>query len=362
MKLYFYDTDTNFGDAMNGWLWERLLPDVFDEDARVRFSGIGTILNDSMPAAERWIVFTSGVGYPPLPRGFGDRRWSVISVRGPLSAAALGLPAAAAVTDGALLLATLPEYAPLPSGDRTGVVFAPHRGAARCAEWRTVAEKAGVEYLDPLAESREVIARLRRAKLVLADAMHAAIVADAMRVPWIPLATSTHTNSFKWLDWTLSMGVPYEPVRLPPPTLSGRIRGAMFAVTGDNYEFDSANPERALRQFQRSNAVRRQPWWPMVRRIGLRLRRHLERQAHRPGFARWRPGSDGAMLDRCAQALARAAAGPSFLSDETVFENRLDTLQSRLKLVRSAGREANLHTAAAPQAQPTTSAFGLSAE
>ena len=62
-----YNKDTNFGDAINAWLWDRLLPGCLDEDDRVRLSGIGSILSGGMPDAERWIVFTSGVGYPPLP-------------------------------------------------------------------------------------------------------------------------------------------------------------------------------------------------------------------------------------------------------------------------------------------------------
>lgn len=336
MKLYFYDTDTNFGDALNGWLWERLLPGTFDDDARVRFSGIGTILNGTMPPADRWVVFTSGVGYPPLPRGFGDARWSVISVRGPLSASALGLPACAAVTDGALLLAALAEYAPLPSSERASVVFVPHRGAARSGEWQAVAERAGVQYVNPLAESREVVARLRRARLVLADAMHAAIVADAMRVPWVPLSTSSHINGFKWLDWTLSMGVPYRPVKLPFASLASHIQNAMFTMTGESYAFETTDPEQTLRQFRRSDANRRQVWWPLAKRIGSRLCRQVERQLRQPWLERWRSVGDEAMLDRCAQALAKAAAGPSFLSEDAVFQDKLDMLRTRLKLVHAA--------------------------
>lgn len=361
MKLYFYDKDTNFGDALNGWLWERLLPGLFDDDARERFSGIGTILSGTMPLAERWVVFTSGVGYPPLPRGFGDERWSVISVRGPLSARVLGLPASAAVTDGAILLAALAEYEPLPDTERAGIVFVPHRGAALTGEWRAVAERAGVQYLDPLSESREVIAQLRAARLVLADAMHAAIVADAMRVPWIPLATSDHINTFKWLDWTLSMGVRYEPVRLPPATLAGRIRNAAFALTGDNYASEPADPERTLRQFHRSDAIRRRPWWPLAKRLGLRLRRQLERRFLQPGLARQRSASDEALLDRCARALATAAVGPSFLSDDALFQNRLEAVQSRLKLVRAAALGPSRRVLRAPEVPAATSTFDLPA-
>jgi hypothetical protein len=45
-------------------------------------------------------------------------------------------------------------------------------------------------------------------------------------------------------------------------------------------------------------------------------------------------------LERSALALASAAAGPSYLSDDAVFRERLDALQSRLKAVRAAVLEA----------------------
>src|SRR5690606_11437285 len=78
------------------------------------------------------------------------------------------------------------------------------------------ARRAGICFIDPRADSRESIERIRRAGLVVADAMHAAIVADTLRVPWVPVATSPEISAFKWLDWTLSLELPYEPVALPP--------------------------------------------------------------------------------------------------------------------------------------------------
>jgi hypothetical protein len=158
MKLHYYSKTANFGDAINTWLWDRLLPGCLDENADVRFSGIGTILRGDMPNAEHWVVFTSGVGYPPLPPDFGGKRWSVISVRGPLSAAALGLPAEAAVTDGAILLASLSEYAPLPEKERSGIVFTPY--AAELSVNGAVLPEGGDQYAVRCPRS-EVVARLR---------------------------------------------------------------------------------------------------------------------------------------------------------------------------------------------------------
>lgn len=336
MKIYFYSKDTNFGDAINAWLWDRLLPGCLDDDERARLSGIGSILNRSMPRAQRWVVFTSGVGYPPLPFGFGSEIWNVISVRGPLSAAALGLPADAAVTDGAALIAGLPEYAPLPERERDGVVFVPHHKAEPSGAWRAVAEKAGVEYLSPLADSREVIARLRRATLVLADAMHAAIIADAMRVPWVPLTTSPQISTFKWMDWTLSMNVPYAPVALPPPTLVSRVGNAMLSIRGERYSFKARDPAQVLERFRRSNAIRQQAWWRRAKRLGQRLAGRVDRYLEEPYLARWRRASDEVSVERAAAALSCAATGPSYLSDDAVLRDRLEALQSRLELVRAA--------------------------
>ena len=39
--------------------------------------------------------------------------------------------------------------------------------------------------------------------------MHGAIVADTLRVPWIPVRTNPKILPFKWLDWCQSVKLPY---------------------------------------------------------------------------------------------------------------------------------------------------------
>ena len=54
--------------------------------------------------------------------------------------------------------------------------------------------------------------KIHASDVVIAEAMHAAIVADALRVPWIPVNFhGSHINSFKWNDWCGSLDVEYMP-------------------------------------------------------------------------------------------------------------------------------------------------------
>ena len=150
MRLYYYrDRHGNFGDDLNAWMWERLMPGCWDPTDGVAMSAIGTIIRHGMPRARKWIVFSSGTGYGALPRNFGGPGWHVAGVRGPLTAKVLGLPAEAAVTDGAILLNLLSEYQPLPESKRSGIVFMPHHKAAEVGEWTRACNLAGVPLSAP---------------------------------------------------------------------------------------------------------------------------------------------------------------------------------------------------------------------
>src|SRR5205814_2371845 len=48
--------------------------------------------------------------------------------------------------------------------------------------------------------------------LLVTEAMHGAVVADALRVPWIALRMYSKIDEFKWRDWCASLRLPYEPL------------------------------------------------------------------------------------------------------------------------------------------------------
>jgi succinoglycan biosynthesis protein ExoV len=330
MKLYYFTRSSNFGDSLNGWLWPRLLPQAWNPEDGTCFAGIGTIINANMPIAARWIVFGSGVGYGGLPAHFGGPEWTVIAVRGPLSAAVLRLPADASVTDGAMLLATLPEYAPLPSDAREGVVFVPHFEAERGAAWPLACRKAGVEYINPLGDSRAIVDRIRRARLVIAEAMHAAIVADAVRVPWLPVVSSPQVSTFKWLDWTRSMGLPYRPVPLRASSTEAQLRNAMLWAYDQEHRFHDHREAFALRYYTRRYGAGSTRGRGPIDRLARRVHRRAERLLAWPRLTPWRERRDKTMVDRAAGDLAKLAGQPGMLSDDAVFRQRIEVLAERL--------------------------------
>jgi succinoglycan biosynthesis protein ExoV len=216
MRLYYhYNTFGNFGDDLNPWLFSQLLPGVIDDRDDALLVGIGTILNTLVPAAPRKLVLGSGTGYGDLPKV--DEKWTFYAVRGPRTAQRLGLDPSLAVTDGAALL----RYVPLPGRDRVAtdpprVAYMPHHASAFLADWAGICRDAGVEMIDPHLPLEHILERMRGASLIIAEAMHGAIVADVLRVPWVPVRIYEHLNEFKWGDWCESVDLTYEPISMPP--------------------------------------------------------------------------------------------------------------------------------------------------
>ncbi|MEM9164563.1 MAG: polysaccharide pyruvyl transferase family protein [Cyanobacteria bacterium P01_F01_bin.4] len=223
MKLFHYqrrDRTPNFGDELNTWLWPKLMPGSFDDDDSTLFVGTGTLLNSLLAertkAAQRLIIFSSGAGYEQ-PIQQIPQHWQIACVRGPLSAAVLALPTTTAIADGGILV----NRCFTPTGEKTSDYgFMPHIHHANYAapDWKQICEPLGVRYIDPRGPVEQVLEAIGQVKVLLAEAMHGAIVADALRVPWVPIVTSPRILRFKWQDWCASMALPYRPQVLPPLT------------------------------------------------------------------------------------------------------------------------------------------------
>lgn len=218
MKLtYFKGRVPNFGDELNTYLWPRLLPPGFlDEDDNELFLGIGSILWEHHPKEARKYVLGSGYGgYAPAP-DVHDGTWNVIFVRGPRTAARLGLPSSKGICDSAILLRTIDLP---PAAENVGVAFMPHYHSFSRGYWPEACAEAGIRLIDPRDEVEKVISEIRGARMLITEAMHGAIVADALRTPWLAVRPIHAENAGKWSDWAESLGLDLDRHPLQPSSL-----------------------------------------------------------------------------------------------------------------------------------------------
>ena len=241
MRLNYYKGN-NFGDALNPLIFHKLLPDFFDDDPAIDFFGIGSIIGANMKEYERKIIFSSGFAYGTKPTL--DASYDIISVRGPLTAKALNIDPNLGIVDGAALLREFNFTKPAKAYDFT---FMPHFESEKKYPWEKICREAGIHYVSPTSDPLFVIDEILKSKTVIAEAMHYAIVADVLRVPWIAVKAYPGINDFKWNDWTKSLDMEYNPTSLgslfQEPELNkklkektnGKLPGAIYTMLTKAY-------------------------------------------------------------------------------------------------------------------------------
>jgi succinoglycan biosynthesis protein ExoV len=212
MRLIYFDASKgrNFGDLLNKPIFDHYLPGFFDDDERQHFLGIGSILG--LPFAKssaQKIVFSSGFAYGQAPTI--DDTYDFVCVRGPLTAKKLKLAPNLAIADGAYLLRGI-RTAPVEKKHECSIML--HWHSLLKFDWRPISEELGLNFIDPSEPVADILDKISASKHILAEAMHAAIAADAMRIPWTPIACYRGVNSFKWHDFTQSVGLDYTPIKI----------------------------------------------------------------------------------------------------------------------------------------------------
>lgn len=310
MILYQWRGQTsNFGDELNGLLWPRLLPDFFDADPSARFLGIGSVLDSRHSGSATKLVAGAGYGGYENPPAL-DHTWIIHWVRGPRTARMLGLDAGAGLGDPASLLSTLPplsksDAAPAPWGsrptqgvpggaDRGMIGFMPHFESMARGHWAEAARAAGLCLIDPRGDPADIIDAIGRCRMLVSEALHGVIVADAMRVPWIAARPLLPAHRPKWFDWaeSLNLRIVFRP--LTPSSLL----------------------EHAIRL-------------PLAgRRPGRFLLGNHAPRLHATGRPR--------LIERSAVALRRIAAQPPQLSIWTDLDRCQDRMRERIVALRRA--------------------------
>ncbi|HEV7322589.1 MAG TPA: polysaccharide pyruvyl transferase family protein [Ensifer sp.] len=258
MNPYYWESQHgNFGDDLNLWLWDFLLPGFRDVHEDILLVGVGTVLNRALlPDGGRKLVIGSGFGYGTLPDMRNAAEWDLRCVRGPLTAEKIGLAPERGIIDPAVMVADMPEFQNLPKLHKRS--FIPHWESAIAGMWPVTCGTVGLHYIDPRGEAKSVIREIAQSEFIVAESMHGAILADAFRVPWVAVTTSDGINSFKWNDWARTVGVDYQPRHVPVSSRAeALIKGARF--WGMDVEAQSQRSEAVERRSNDDDVALREP-------------------------------------------------------------------------------------------------------
>lgn len=262
-----------------------MLPNFFDDDPAELFLGIGSVFDARHDAAAVKVVAGAGYGGYQAPPVL-DANWIVHWVRGPRTARLLGLTEACGLGDPAMLLTG-------PGNDSArSIGYMPHFESLARGAWAEAATAAGIALIDPRDDPAAIITAICNCRILVSEAMHGAIVADAMRVPWIALRPLAPVHRAKWYDWADALGIQLHFRPLTASSLPERLQVSPLAAS-----------HHGRRLLDRA--------CPVLASAGQRR-----------------------FIERAAQSLAAAAAAPPQLSAATALDRCRTRMLERLEILR----------------------------
>lgn len=124
--------------------------------------------------------------------------------------------------------------------------------------WKSIAEKLGMHYISARCEQSDLISTLKEiasCELIVSEAMHGAIIADILRIPWSRFVLTTYkcegsnVADYKWMDWMYSLNIPNN--EYPIIRLTNKINHAISKLTNHQIQlntiFKSSLNERIIR-------------------------------------------------------------------------------------------------------------------
>ncbi len=216
--IYYKDPIGNFGDDLNGWLWPQLFGEenLNNDDA---FLGIGSILfNNSKLITDlkerRKIVFGTGIRLTYEAFKYDDK-WDVKFLRGPLSSYSFNNKYDY-ISDAAYALRFIENFDSLKNTEKKyEISVMPYFRSIPFFDWQSICDNLGYHYISPLSENgvEFTLNEIASSKYLITEAMHGAILADILRVPWhryvlsTPITEGPMVSEFKWMDWLYSVGI-----------------------------------------------------------------------------------------------------------------------------------------------------------
>lgn len=231
--IYHNDWRGNFGDDLNVPFFNELFPGYESAFSDVSLYGIGTLLNDLHGPIKNSVIFGSGFGYGTRVT-FDQNSTKIFGVRGPLTAAALGIDARQYVIgDPAMYISKMPIFMNDKLKSSSKVVVALHHRTSEL--WNFEANnETDMLFLDPGSTNiRSYISTIMNANMVYAESLHGAIMAATFGIPFLPISIRGGLDQRKWADfYALLKTDAVEAVKLPKLpvpvfrriSVSGRVR------------------------------------------------------------------------------------------------------------------------------------------
>ncbi len=218
MELHYYHCKRgNFGDDLNPAFFQEICPN-FKKIRGNKLIGIGTLLNNSISNLNNSIVFGSGYGQG-RPVDLSKTKLNILGVRGPISAMSIRHPPDSAIVigDPALILPKLPAFNNGISATNKKKIIALHHRTAEFWDFQN-SSNSDFYYLDPAGHTLNTyIETIKQADFVLAESLHAAIIATAYGIPFIRTNLLGKVDETKWLDYYLSVNINNLPIAAPLP-------------------------------------------------------------------------------------------------------------------------------------------------
>jgi succinoglycan biosynthesis protein ExoV len=219
-----------------------------------------------------------------------------------------------------------------PKPDR--IVFMPHYNSAERGQWERVASELGFLYVDPRWTVEQVLEALSQAKLVITEAMHGAIVADTMRIPWIPLLIEPDALPFKWRDWTLSLEMDYKPTLMPASSSREKlyhmrqlVKAKQSGLANSARLNSLSDPSELLADFRRRYADSSAPAKTATK---PEQSKNAKGQEHGSLLHKAASLADGVFTSQAVRALRRAAQQAPVLSKDEVQRSKVQRLADEL--------------------------------
>ncbi len=210
----------NVGDELSPLIVELVTgrPVVHATLAACDVVAIGSLLEVALGEPRDRPIHVWGTGFQAPGPSLPSVSAHIAAVRGPDSAARLGLLGAVTMGDPALLADRLLDGTP---GQRCRLGIVPHyvdRDLPAVTAWAGVRQ---VQVISPLLPPRPFIQAIAACDVVFSSSLHGLIVADALGVPnrWIRLSDGVRGAGYKFRDHFRCVGqVDEEPLALPAPT------------------------------------------------------------------------------------------------------------------------------------------------